>query len=179
MSQPANDEFSQHLSDDEESNHEDASDTGNAPKQQQQVIPQTTAISNIKLPILKKEEYDIWAMEMEHYLEYIDNEVWKKFMLLKRKGRQEPSYSWLFQGISEKIHGNGLMQKKIWEAIRTRFGGNANSKKMQKAVLKQQFKRDSFYQDQGAGKKEQKQNCLLTMGDGVVNWGEHTVVEER
>ncbi|GJS44022.1 ribonuclease H-like domain-containing protein [Tanacetum coccineum] len=29
--------------------------------------------------------------------------------------------------------------KEIWEAIRTRFGGNANSKKMQKAVLKQQF----------------------------------------
>ncbi|GJZ96109.1 hypothetical protein Tco_0668443 [Tanacetum coccineum] len=45
MSQPANDEFSQHLSDDEESNHEDASDTGAAPKQQQQVIPQITAIS--------------------------------------------------------------------------------------------------------------------------------------
>ncbi|GJX06330.1 hypothetical protein Tco_0194262 [Tanacetum coccineum] len=58
--------------DDEASNHEDASDTGAAPKQQQQVIPQTTAISNIKLPILKKEDYDIWAMEMEHYLEYID-----------------------------------------------------------------------------------------------------------
>ncbi|GJS64813.1 ribonuclease H-like domain-containing protein [Tanacetum coccineum] len=36
-------------------------------------------------------------------------------------------------------------------------------------------KRDSFYQDQGAGKKEQNQNCLLTMDDGVVNWGEHTV----
>ncbi|GKA04937.1 putative ribonuclease H-like domain-containing protein [Tanacetum coccineum] len=30
-------------------------------------------------------------------------------------------------------------------------------------------KRDSFYQDQGARKKEQNQNCLLTMGDGVVN----------
>ncbi|GKC03429.1 hypothetical protein Tco_0995039, partial [Tanacetum coccineum] len=77
MSQPGNDEFSQHLSDDEASNHEDASDTGAAPKQQQQVIPQTTAISNIKLLILKMEEYDIWAMEMEHYLEYINNEVWK------------------------------------------------------------------------------------------------------
>ncbi|GJY90848.1 hypothetical protein Tco_0506044 [Tanacetum coccineum] len=77
MSQPANDDFSQHLSDGEESNHEDASDTGAAPKQPQPMIPQTTAISNIKLPILKKEEYDIWAMEMEHYLEYIDNEVWK------------------------------------------------------------------------------------------------------
>ncbi|GKB91927.1 ribonuclease H-like domain-containing protein, partial [Tanacetum coccineum] len=28
-------------------------------------------------------------------------------------------------------------------------------------------KRDSFYQDQGAGKKEQNQNCLLTMDDGL------------
>ncbi|GKF84367.1 hypothetical protein Tco_0249265, partial [Tanacetum coccineum] len=25
----------------------------------------------------------------------------------------------------------------------------------------------------------QKQNCLLTMGDGVINWGEHTVEEEE
>ncbi|GKD15964.1 ribonuclease H-like domain-containing protein [Tanacetum coccineum] len=40
-------------------------------------------------------------------------------------------------------------------------------------------KRDSFYQDQGAGNKEQNQNCLLTMDDGVVNWGEHTVEEEE
>ncbi|GJT81248.1 hypothetical protein Tco_1055590 [Tanacetum coccineum] len=81
MSQPANDDYSQHLSDDEASYHEDASDSGtatNKPKQQQQQLtPTTTTISNIKLPILKKEEYDIWAMEMEHYLEYIDNDVWK------------------------------------------------------------------------------------------------------
>ncbi|GKC59554.1 hypothetical protein Tco_1087152 [Tanacetum coccineum] len=81
MSQPANDDFSQHLSDDEASYHENASDNGtatNKPKQQhQQPIPTTTTILNIKLPILKKEEYDIWVMEIEHYLEYIDNDVWK------------------------------------------------------------------------------------------------------
>ncbi|GJS58217.1 hypothetical protein Tco_0653001 [Tanacetum coccineum] len=74
------DDFSQHLSDDEASYHEDASENGtatNKPKQQQQLIPTTTTISNIKLLILKKEEYDIWAMEMEHYLEYIDDDVWK------------------------------------------------------------------------------------------------------
>ncbi|GKB08455.1 hypothetical protein Tco_0836739 [Tanacetum coccineum] len=44
---------------DEASYHEDASDNGtatNKPKQQQQLIPTTTTISNIKLPILKKEE---------------------------------------------------------------------------------------------------------------------------
>ncbi|GJT93588.1 ribonuclease H-like domain-containing protein, partial [Tanacetum coccineum] len=51
MSQPANDDFSQHLSDDEASYHEDASDN--------------------------EEEYRNRAMEMEHYLEYIDNDVWK------------------------------------------------------------------------------------------------------
>ncbi|GKG10403.1 hypothetical protein Tco_0341803, partial [Tanacetum coccineum] len=68
--------------------------------------------------------------------------------------------------------------KEIWEAIRTRFGGNINSKKMQKAVLKQQFKRDSFYQDQETGKQEKNQMGLLTMDDGIVNWGEHTEDEE-
>ncbi|GJW83637.1 hypothetical protein Tco_0156782 [Tanacetum coccineum] len=60
MSQHANDDYSQHLSDDEASYHEDASDNGtatNKPKQQQQQLaPTTTTISNIKLLILKKEE---------------------------------------------------------------------------------------------------------------------------
>ncbi|GKB47453.1 ribonuclease H-like domain-containing protein [Tanacetum coccineum] len=88
--------------DGEESNHEDASDTGTAPKQQQQVIPQTTAISNIKLPILKKEEYDIWAMEMEHYLEYIDNEVWK---VIQNEGL-EKGYD-IFQQLLSQLEAHG------------------------------------------------------------------------
>ncbi|GJW42731.1 hypothetical protein Tco_0071530, partial [Tanacetum coccineum] len=155
MSQPANDDFSQHLSDGEESNHEDASDTGTAPKQQQQVIPQTTAISNIKLPILKKEEYDIWAMEMEHYLEYIDNEVWKVIQNgvvrvlspvtateIQAVEKERKAKNIVLMAIPKehmrRFHGMDDA-KEIWEAIRTRFGGNANSKKMQKAVFKQQF----------------------------------------
>ncbi|GJY56603.1 ribonuclease H-like domain-containing protein [Tanacetum coccineum] len=359
MSQPANDDFSQHLSDDEASYHEDASENGtatNKPKQQQQqLIPTTTTISNIKLPILKKEEYDIWAMEMEHYLEYIDNDVWKVIQNGNSKKRistgkdgvvrilppvsaaethaiekERKARTILLMAIPKehlrRFHGMDDA-KEIWEAIRTRFGGNANSKKMQKVVLKQQFeaftissseglekrydrfqqllsqleahgvevstedanhkflrslplawsnlamtmrtnpdvdtlsiddfksstnkvksshtgaystctptssnniqerevpiddidieemdinwqiamiairikkfykrtgrrvridgnkpgindgkKRDSFYQDQGARKKEQNQNCLLTMDDGVVNWGEHTLEEEE
>ncbi|GJU07615.1 hypothetical protein Tco_1124045 [Tanacetum coccineum] len=133
MSQPANDEFSQHLSDDEASNHEDASDTGVAPKQQQHVIPQTTAISNIKLLILKKEEYDIWAMEMEHYLEYIDNDVWKVI----QNGNSKKRISTRKYGTSEKI--SGLICKRNLESIMIEFG------------------------DQGAGKKEQKQNCFADM----------------
>ncbi|GJU42754.1 hypothetical protein Tco_1195711 [Tanacetum coccineum] len=149
MSQPANDEFSQHLSDDEASNHEDASDTGAAPKQQQQVIPQTTAISNIKLPILKKEEYDIWAMEMEHYLEYIDNDVWKVIQNGNSKKRIStgkdgvirilpPVTAAEIQAVEKERKAKNILlmaipkehmrrfhgmddAKEIWEAIRTRF----------------------------------------------------------
>ncbi|GJZ11158.1 putative ribonuclease H-like domain-containing protein [Tanacetum coccineum] len=79
----ANDNFS--LNDDEElSLHEDASldgslpasNKGDAPAKPPQIIT-TNTLSNIKLPVLQKDDYDTWAMEMEHYLEYIDNEVWK------------------------------------------------------------------------------------------------------
>ncbi|GKD10279.1 hypothetical protein Tco_1189964, partial [Tanacetum coccineum] len=39
-------------------------------------------------------------------------------------------------------------------------------------------KRDSLYQHQEAGKQEKNQMGLLTMDDGIVNWGEHTETEE-
>ncbi|GKA59339.1 hypothetical protein Tco_0758652 [Tanacetum coccineum] len=171
MSQPANDEFSQHLSD-KELNH--------APKQQQQVIPQTTAISNIKLPIMKKEEYDIWAIEMEHYLEYIDNKVWKVIQNGNSKKRISTRKDGIVRVLSpvtaaeiqvvekERKAKNILLMaipkehmrrfhgmddaKEIWEAIRTRFGGNANSKKMQKAVFKQQFEAFKISNSEGLEK---------------------------
>ncbi|GJW14772.1 putative ribonuclease H-like domain-containing protein [Tanacetum coccineum] len=189
MSQPANDDFSQHLSDGEESNHEDASDTGTAPKQQQQVIPQTTAISNIKLPILKKEEYDIWAMEMEHYLEYIDNEVWKVIQNGNSKKRisigkdgvvrvLSPVTAAEIQAVEKERKAKNIllmaipkehmrrfmtwMIKEIWEAIRTRFGGNANSKKMQKAVFKQQFEAFKISNSEGLEKGYDRFQQLLS-----------------
>ncbi|GJS12246.1 ribonuclease H-like domain-containing protein [Tanacetum coccineum] len=190
MSNPANDDFSQHLSDGEESNHEDASDTGTAPKQQQQVIPQTTAISNIKLPILKKEEYDIWAMEMEHYLEYIDNEVWKVIQNGNSKKRisigkdgvvrvLSPVTAAEIQAVEKERKAKNILlmaipkehmrrfhgmddAKEIWEAIRTRFGGNANSKKMQKAVFKQQFEAFRISNSEGLEKGYDRFQQLLS-----------------
>ncbi|GJT11392.1 hypothetical protein Tco_0858434 [Tanacetum coccineum] len=238
--------ISLYLSDDELSFHEDASGM--------------------------KKEYDIWAMEMEHYLEYIDNDVWKYLLRISAVEKERKARTILLMAIPKehlrRFHGMDDA-KEIWEVIRTRFGGNANSKKMQKAIFKQQFeaftisssegfeksmiawsnlaitmrtkpdvdtlsiddlynnlrvfekeltsisklsvsaqnvafvshskssnnkvllmrectskgindgkKRDSFYQDQGARKKEQNQNSLLTIDDDVVNWGEHTIEEE-
>ncbi|GJY78170.1 reverse transcriptase domain-containing protein [Tanacetum coccineum] len=34
-------------------------------------------VSTINLPILKKGEYDIWAMKMEHYLDHTDYPIWE------------------------------------------------------------------------------------------------------
>ncbi|GJW46233.1 hypothetical protein Tco_0077879 [Tanacetum coccineum] len=118
--------------------HEDASGTMvAAPKQQQQMIPQTTAISNIKLPILKKEEYDILPLWR-----------WRIILstLIMKYGR------WSFPRTHEKISWNGCCDSRYGEAIRNRFGE--------------------------AGKQEKNQMGLLTMDDGIVNWGEHTEAEE-
>ncbi|GJV08934.1 hypothetical protein Tco_1346590 [Tanacetum coccineum] len=104
-----------------------ASDTGVAPKQQQQVIPQTTAISNIKLPILKKEEYDIWRWRWSITLitaaeiQAVEKERKAKNILLMAIPKEH----------MRRFHGMDDA-KEIWEAIRTRFGGNANSKKMRR-----------------------------------------------
>ncbi|GJZ71742.1 hypothetical protein Tco_0635593 [Tanacetum coccineum] len=156
MSQPANDEFSQHLSDDEASNHEDASDTGAAPKQQQQVIPQTTAISNIKLPILKKEEYDIWAMEMEHYLEYIDNDVWKVIQNGNSKKRIStgkdgvirilpPVTAAEIQAVEKERKAKNILLMAIPKEHMRRFHGMDDAKEIWEAIRTSSCGYKSFY----------------------------------
>ncbi|GKA78536.1 hypothetical protein Tco_0785073 [Tanacetum coccineum] len=48
------------------------------PTQQQTPTQQTPhTVSTIKLPILKKGEYDIWAIKMEHYLAHTDYPFWE------------------------------------------------------------------------------------------------------
>ncbi|GJW20523.1 ribonuclease H-like domain-containing protein [Tanacetum coccineum] len=115
MSQPANDDFSQHLSDGEESNHEDASDTDGA------------------------------------FLEYIENELWKVIQNGNSKKRISTGKDGVVRKHLRRFHGMDDA-KEIWEAIRTRFGGNANSKKMQKAVFKQQFEAFKISNSEGLEK---------------------------
>ncbi|GJR23469.1 hypothetical protein Tco_0971996 [Tanacetum coccineum] len=61
----------------------DGSKDGNPPPTPPPTTPQTTpqqaphTVSTIKLPILKKGEYDIWAMKMDHYLAHIDYPIWE------------------------------------------------------------------------------------------------------
>ncbi|GKA83076.1 hypothetical protein Tco_0789824 [Tanacetum coccineum] len=100
-------------------------------------------VSTIKLPILKKGEYDIWAMKMEHYLAHI------RYSYLgshkrgqcpeKEKEKQKPPCLWLYQKMILLNFTKMTDAKKMWEAIKSRFCGNDESKKMQKYILKQQF----------------------------------------
>ncbi|GJY63597.1 hypothetical protein Tco_0465057 [Tanacetum coccineum] len=69
----ANDNFSLH--DDEElSLHDDASLDGSVPASNKGDAPAkpqiitTNTLSNIKLPVLQKDDYDTWAMEMENII---------------------------------------------------------------------------------------------------------------
>ncbi|GJU11941.1 ribonuclease H-like domain-containing protein [Tanacetum coccineum] len=127
MSHPANDDFSEHLSDDEASNHEDASNSG------------TIAMIAIRM---------------------------KKFY--KKTGRRV------------RMDGKapvGFDKKKI-ECYKCHNTGHFARKCTSKGTNDGKKKKDSVYQDQKAGKQEKNQIGLLTMDDGVVNWGDHTVEEE-
>ncbi|GJU00286.1 ribonuclease H-like domain-containing protein [Tanacetum coccineum] len=171
-----------------------SSNKGDAPTKPPQIIT-TNTLSNIKLPVLQKDDYDTWAMEMEHYLEYIDNEVWKviqngnsKKRVTKGKDgvyRVLPSTTQEEQFADEKerkartlllmavpkdhlrrFHGMDDA-KEIWAAIKTRFGGNANSKKMQKAVLKQQFEAFTITSKESLEKGYDRFQKLLSQLDAL------------
>ncbi|GKA91055.1 ribonuclease H-like domain-containing protein [Tanacetum coccineum] len=116
-------------------------------------------VSTIKLPILKKGEYDIWAMKMEHYLAHTDYPIWE--VIQNRNGpvsvttdtsgqikilpprtaeeivareRERKARTTLLMAIPEdhlaKFH-KMTDAKEMWNAIKSRFGRNDESKKMQ------------------------------------------------
>ncbi|GKD49924.1 hypothetical protein Tco_1278900, partial [Tanacetum coccineum] len=79
----------------------------------------------LELPVLQKDDYDTWAMEMEHYLEYIDNEVWKVFQNGNSKKKDTKGRNGVLMAIPKdhlrRFHGMDDA-KEIWAAIKTRFG---------------------------------------------------------
>ncbi|GKD06657.1 hypothetical protein Tco_1181631, partial [Tanacetum coccineum] len=145
------------------------------PQTPTQQAPHT--LLTIKLLMLKKGEYDIWAMKMEHYLEHTDYPIWE--VIQKRNGtvqvstdtngqikvlppktaeeilareKERKARTTLLMAIPEdhlaKFH-KMTDAKEIWETIKSRFCGNDESNKMQKYILKQQF--ESFYVSNSEG----------------------------
>ncbi|GJS61158.1 hypothetical protein Tco_0655942, partial [Tanacetum coccineum] len=171
------------------------SDDGNPPPPPPPT-PQTTTqqaphtMSTVKLPILKKGEYDIWAMKMEHYLAHTDYPIWE--VIQKGNGpvsvttdtngvikvlpprtaeetlareRERKARTTLLMALPEdhlaKFH-KMTDAKEMWEAIKSRFGGNEESKKMQKYILKQQFEGFTISNSEGLHKGYDRFQSLLS-----------------
>ncbi|GKD85298.1 ribonuclease H-like domain-containing protein [Tanacetum coccineum] len=147
-------------------------------------------VSTIKLPIFKKGEYDIWAMKMEHYLAHIDYPIWE--VIQNRNGpisittdtqgkikvlpprtaeeiiareRERKARTTLLMALPKdhlaKFH-KMTDAKEMWDAIKSRFGGNDESKKMQKYILKQQFEGFSVSNTEGLHKGYDRFQSLLS-----------------
>ncbi|GJY16015.1 ribonuclease H-like domain-containing protein, partial [Tanacetum coccineum] len=147
-------------------------------------------VSTIKLPILKKGEYDIWAMKIEYYFAHTDYPIWEVIQrgngpvsvstdtngvikvlppktaeeILARE-RERKARTTLLMALPEdhlaKFH-KMTDAKEMWEAIKSRFGGNDESKKMQKYILKQQFKGFSVSNSEGLHKGYDRFQSLLS-----------------
>ncbi|GJR86251.1 putative ribonuclease H-like domain-containing protein [Tanacetum coccineum] len=141
--------------------------SGEEPATQIAPVESPQMVSTVKLPILKKGEYTLWSMRMEQYLTNTDYSLWqvilngygpiqvttdengvetevppKTAQALLTRQRERKAKSILLLAIPDeyqlKFHAI-KDAKTLWAAIKSRFGGNVESKKMQKNVLKQQF----------------------------------------
>ncbi|GJX32903.1 ribonuclease H-like domain-containing protein [Tanacetum coccineum] len=145
--------------------------SGEEPATQIAPVESPQMVSTVKLPILKKGEYTLWSMRMEQYLTNTDYSLWqvilngdgpiqvttdengvetevppKTAQALLQRQRERKAKSILLLAIPDEyqLRFHGIKDaKSLWAAIKSRFGGNVESKKMQKNVLKQQF--ENFY----------------------------------
>ncbi|GJU68852.1 hypothetical protein Tco_1255111 [Tanacetum coccineum] len=154
----------------------------------EQDIPPPT-ITAMKIPIIRKGEYDIWSMRMRQYICHTDHNLWdvivngdleeepaptgetsappapKTAKQLVAKRNQERVKSILLLAIPDeyllKFH-NVADAKSLWEAIKSRFGGNEESKKMQKNVLKHQFENFSTASNESLDKAYDRFQKLIS-----------------
>ncbi|GJU47389.1 hypothetical protein Tco_1204655 [Tanacetum coccineum] len=137
----------------------------------------TQTVSSLKLLMLKTGDYDLWSMRMEQYLTYTDYALWEVIVnvdapvvasastegsippktveqKIARKNELKGKNTLLLAIPDEhllKFHGI-KDAKSLWEAIKTRFGGNKESKKIQKTILKQQYKNFTASRSKGLDK---------------------------
>ncbi|GJX29244.1 ribonuclease H-like domain-containing protein [Tanacetum coccineum] len=124
-------------------------------------IPPTSFVTALKIPMIKKGEYDLWSMKMRQYIAITDHILWdiitnrdqattdpasssapKTSLAANARRNNEKALNILLSTIPDRhllsFH-DATNAKTLWTAIKARFGGNEASKKMQKNLLKQQF----------------------------------------
>ncbi|GJT89518.1 hypothetical protein Tco_1078363 [Tanacetum coccineum] len=139
----------------------------------------------LKLPVLKTRDYDLWSMRIEQYLTHTNYALWEVIVnsdapaiasasagtegpippktakqKLARKNELKAKSTMLLAIPDEhllKFHGI-KDAKTLCESIKARFGGNKESKKMQKTILKQQY--DNFTASRSEGLDKTYDRCM-------------------
>ncbi|GJU81756.1 hypothetical protein Tco_1284121 [Tanacetum coccineum] len=89
----------------------------------------TQTVSALKLPVLKTRDYDLWSMRMEQYLTHTDYALWEVIV-----NGDAPAIASASTGTEES-----KMQRPYGKQSRLGLEATKN-KKMQKTILKQQYK---------------------------------------
>ncbi|GJX09055.1 ribonuclease H-like domain-containing protein [Tanacetum coccineum] len=147
----------------------------------------TQTVSTLKLLVLKTRDYDMWSMRMKQYLTHTDYALWEVIMngdapaiasastegpippktteqKLARKNELKAKSTLLLAIPDEnllKFHGI-KDAKTLWEAIKTRFRGNKELKKMQKTILKQQYENFTASRSEGLDKTYDRFQNLIS-----------------
>ncbi|GJQ93715.1 putative ribonuclease H-like domain-containing protein [Tanacetum coccineum] len=153
---------------------------------------QTASISanNAKFPYLEKDKYEIWAMKMEYWIQNADHNLWRIVQQgnsPKRLGKDAKGNTIVHPPVSLDEHVAVQRENKvrtlllqalpedhmpdfhhyddardIWIAVKARFGGNEESKKMRKTMLKQQFTEFTVTEEEGLHKGYDKFQKILS-----------------
>ncbi|GJX95898.1 ribonuclease H-like domain-containing protein [Tanacetum coccineum] len=116
-------------------------------------------ITTMKIPIIKKGEYDIWSMRMRQYICHTYHNLWD--IIVNGDLQEEPAPTGDQSGPYAPPFHNVPDAKSLWEAIKSRFGGNEESKKMQKNVLKHQFENFTTAPNESLDKAYDSQIALI------------------
>nr|GEW55816.1 putative ribonuclease H-like domain-containing protein [Tanacetum cinerariifolium] len=117
-------------------------------QQFQQYHTATLSSNNAKFPYLKKDEYETWAIKMEYWIMNTDHNLWK----IIQNGNSKKSLGRDSKGGIIILPPTPLRNIEIWLAVKARFGGNEESKKMRKTMLKQAFLEFSVSEEDGLHK---------------------------
>ncbi|GJY29222.1 putative ribonuclease H-like domain-containing protein [Tanacetum coccineum] len=163
-----------------ESPNSQTSQNTQSQQQFQQYHITTVSNNNAKFPYLKKDEYETWAMKMEYWIMNSDHNLWNIVLngnSRKKTGRDLKGNIMILPPVSGEEHivvqretkaRTILLQsfpedhmanfhhlddaRDIWLAVKAKFGGNDESKKIRKSMLKQEFSEFRVSESEGLHK---------------------------
>ncbi|GJZ00898.1 ribonuclease H-like domain-containing protein [Tanacetum coccineum] len=131
--------------------------SGEEPAPQMAPVESPHVVSSVKLPILKKVimngDEPVQTTKYENGVETKIPSKTAQALLQRQRERKAKSILLLAIPDEYQLRFHGIQDAKtLWAAIKSRFGGNVKSKKMQKNVLKQQFENFSVFDIEGLDK---------------------------